>query len=87
MSAPNLRIIMRDDWIEMSCVSIYAGHMIKFVFHANGAVLRNSDSSLSEDDDEPIQPISAYEALSLIADMVTDNIQALDDRNAASRSE
>lgn len=73
MIIPNMRIVMRDDWIEVEICSFLAGHTMEYEFHSDGsAIKRESGDSIST-------VVTFYEALSEIADMTADNIQALKD--------
>jgi hypothetical protein len=75
---PNLSIIMRDDWIEISCCHVLTGRAYEFKFYADGAVTRKECSpGIVWPTPRPEEPISVYEALAWIADVSADNVNEL----------
>ncbi len=78
---PNLRIVMRDDWIEVTITSYFAGFTLSYKFYPNGNVTVSECGTLIDGTFEVLPPeqVGIYSALSMIADISADNIWALED--------
>lgn len=79
MGIPNLRIVMRDDWIEITVCSWYAGFTIWYKFYSDGTVTMQDDCDI--DGNNPITRTDVYSALSTIADISADNLQAQEENS------